>query len=158
MGFRSLIEFNKALLAKQVWRIIQKPDSFLARILKARYFQQSDIMDAPKGSNSSFIWQSILWSRDLLAKGLRWRVGNGQCIKALEDAWIPDLWTGKSSAPSVVLHVQDFIGANGEWNEEALKVHFPDFEVGLILSISLINLGGEDKRYWKWDYKGNYSV
>lgn len=55
MGFRDFTHFNKALLAKQVWRIIENPESLVARLLKARYFKHMDIMDAPIGNNPSFI-------------------------------------------------------------------------------------------------------
>lgn len=37
LGFRNLIEFNRALLAKQIWRISNEPLSLMAQILKARY-------------------------------------------------------------------------------------------------------------------------
>lgn len=72
-GFRSMVEFNKALVAKQVWRIFQYPDSLMARILKAKYFPHMDIMDASLGYNPSYIWRSIILSRDLISKGLIWR-------------------------------------------------------------------------------------
>lgn len=39
LGFRSLTEFNKALLAKQVWRITHDPTTPEAKILKACYFK-----------------------------------------------------------------------------------------------------------------------
>lgn len=39
LGFRDLMEFNVALLAKQLWRIITGPNLLMSRILKARYFQ-----------------------------------------------------------------------------------------------------------------------
>lgn len=89
----------------------------MAHILKARYFKHTDIMDAQRGSNPSFIWQSILWSMDILAKGFRWRVGDGKSINAFKDAWIPYLWYGiglvySTLTPSTKL--KEFIGSNGE--------------------------------------------
>lgn len=91
MGFRSLLAFNKSLLAKQIWRVIQPPNSLLARVLKSKYFKNSDIMQAVLGANPSYVWRSILWSRDLIRGGLCWRVGNGQHIQALTDPWITSI-------------------------------------------------------------------
>lgn len=70
MAFRDLSVFNKALLAKQVWRMIENSDHMVTKVFKAQYFKNMDIMEAPLGSNPSYIWRSLLWSRDILPKGI----------------------------------------------------------------------------------------
>lgn len=50
LGFRDIELFNLALLARQVWRILQSPDSLGARILNVMYFPKTYIMHASLGS------------------------------------------------------------------------------------------------------------
>uniref|UniRef100_A0A8I6XXP6 Uncharacterized protein n=1 Tax=Hordeum vulgare subsp. vulgare TaxID=112509 RepID=A0A8I6XXP6_HORVV len=38
LGFRDMDCFNIAMLSRQIWRLIQCPDSLCAKVLKARYF------------------------------------------------------------------------------------------------------------------------
>lgn len=52
--------FNKAMVAKQAWDILEKPTSLAAKIHKAQYFPQGDFMKASSGSSLSMIWKSIL--------------------------------------------------------------------------------------------------
>jgi hypothetical protein len=59
LGFRDLVIFNRALLAKQGWRIMQDPNSHTARILKAKYFPNSSFLEVPIGSRVSYIWRSV---------------------------------------------------------------------------------------------------
>jgi hypothetical protein len=81
MGFHDLSCFNKALLAKQVWRLWKTPDSLIAKIIKAKYFLNCLVLEAFLGKKPSFAWRSIHSSRDLLREGLVWRVGNGKTIR-----------------------------------------------------------------------------
>lgn len=95
MGFRDLTLFNKALLAKQVWNMITNPESLVSKVFKARYFKYVDIMDAAIGANPSYIWRSLLWSRDILKTGTFWKIRNGESINARKDKWIPSLTSGR---------------------------------------------------------------
>ncbi|KAH9723274.1 hypothetical protein KPL70_007064 [Citrus sinensis] len=84
IGFREFSSFNQTLIAKQRWRILHNPDSLMAKILKAKYFKHINFMEAKLGSNPSFVWRSILWGKQVLHKGLRWRIvksGYQQAIK-----------------------------------------------------------------------------
>jgi len=64
LGFRDLVTFNKALLAKQGWRLLQDPSSLLATILKEKYFPNSNFLGAKLGSRPSFAWRSLFDARD----------------------------------------------------------------------------------------------
>lgn len=47
-------------------------------------------MTAKVGWNPSFIWRSLLWGRELLKEGLRWRVANGKKVLVYRDKWVPN--------------------------------------------------------------------
>lgn len=49
LGFRDLGIFNYALLAKQVWGLMINGNSLCARILKAKYFSNCDVLDSCLG-------------------------------------------------------------------------------------------------------------
>ena len=89
MGFHDLRLFNKALLSKQGWKLIQHPNSLIGRIYKAKYYPHSSFLEAKVPNHSSFIWRSLASARDLIGKGSRWRVGNGNKIRIWQDNWIP---------------------------------------------------------------------
>ncbi|KAL5577974.1 hypothetical protein UlMin_019673 [Ulmus minor] len=71
IGFRDLRCFNQALLAKQGWRLLKKPDSLVTKVLKACYYPSRDILTAKKRSKPSFVWRSIIWGREVIEKGSR---------------------------------------------------------------------------------------
>lgn len=75
LGFRDLHIFNQAMLAKQSWRIIRRPNKILAKVLRGKYFKIGNFLNA--SHKLSYAYQSILWGRALFKKGYRWKVGNG---------------------------------------------------------------------------------
>lgn len=48
MGFRDLRLFNLAMLDIQGWQLIEKPESLCARVLKGRYYHDSDFLSATR--------------------------------------------------------------------------------------------------------------
>jgi hypothetical protein len=71
---------NKALLAKQGWLLIKSSESLAGKIIKAKYYPNSSFLEASLWSKPSFAWRSIYGTRELLAEGFMWRVGNGHRI------------------------------------------------------------------------------
>lgn len=59
LGFRELESFNKALLAKQMWRALNNPCSLAARVLKEKYYKQTSVLEARFGNNLSLIQRSL---------------------------------------------------------------------------------------------------
>ena len=77
MSFKDLKAFNLALLAKQCWQITQNSESLTHRVLKAKYFLQTNFMEAQLGKKPSYTWKSLVAARKVLDQGLRWNIGNG---------------------------------------------------------------------------------
>jgi hypothetical protein len=88
-----------AILAKQGWRLIQNPDSFCARILKAKYFPNTSLLSATLKDGCSYTWRSIMQGVEVLRDGVIWRVVNGQSIKIWEDPWVPRDMSRKPITP-----------------------------------------------------------
>jgi hypothetical protein len=70
LGFRDLICFNNALLAKQCWHLMQYPDSLTAKIVKAKYYSTGFLLSAKLGNKPLYAWRSILEGRDLYEEGI----------------------------------------------------------------------------------------
>jgi putative lipase involved disintegration of autophagic bodies len=91
LGFRDLIIFNKALLAKQCWRLIQYPHSLVCQILKAKYFPNSSLLESEIGKRPSYMWRSFMAAKDIFFHGIIWRIGDGKSIKVWGDNWLPNI-------------------------------------------------------------------
>ncbi|XP_074356699.1 putative mitochondrial protein AtMg00310 [Apium graveolens] len=75
ISFRDFYDFNLAMLAKQGWRFLSKPDSIASKLFRALYFPEHDFLSANLGYNPSFVWRSIWESIPLLKSGVRWMIG-----------------------------------------------------------------------------------
>lgn len=66
MGFLYIHYFNLAILPKQAWRLIEKPDSLCTSVLRAKYFPNGDLLITSFKKGSLFTWQSIMAGSILL--------------------------------------------------------------------------------------------
>ena len=151
MGFRDLESFNRALLAKQVWRLLLEPDSLCARVFRARYYPDGKLLNAKQKSGSSYTWQSILAGLECFRKGYIWRVGDGSQIKIWEDSWIPTSHNLKVLTPrgnNLLTTVDELVNPiTWTWDEELIKDLFWTVDANRILQIPLVQ-GREDVVAW----------
>ncbi|KAF5450327.1 hypothetical protein F2P56_030688 [Juglans regia] len=126
LGFRELESFNRALLAKQCWRILTNPNSIATKVLKDKYHRKTEVLEASLGRGPSLIWRSLMGSMELLNEGLVWRVGNGQNIQIWRDKWVPKQSSYMNQSPNQFLNkeakVAELIdeGKRG-WNEDLVR-------------------------------------
>ena len=88
MGFNDLNLFNLALLAKQGWRLQSNLAPLFYCVYKAKYFPKCDFLEASLGRQPSFPWRSIWAAQDMVKRGLRWQVGDGEKAQVWKDKWL----------------------------------------------------------------------
>ncbi|KAL5768296.1 hypothetical protein ACOSQ2_015079 [Xanthoceras sorbifolium] len=161
LGFRKFQAFNQAMLAKQGWRILNDPSSLLSRVLKAKYFPNTNFLSSKIGWNPSFVWRSILWGRDVINKGLRWKIEDGQSISVYDDPWLPRNSSFKVYSPRLLpdgVSVSALIGSPGRWSRNLVQFYFSPEEADIILSIPLCSSPLRDSLLWHFDKRGCFSV
>lgn len=72
MRFRKFHDFNISMLAKQAWRLIQHPNSLIVKLFKSIYYLRNSFVYASfwVGTRPSFIWRSILESKNIVKDGV----------------------------------------------------------------------------------------
>lgn len=162
MGFRDLEAFNLALLGKHGWRFMLHPESLCSRVMKTRYFPDSDFMAATIPKTASPIWRAIVAGRKALELGLIKRVGDGSTISIWEDKWIPDTISMapmvKPANTSLVLVNELIDQVNWTWRHDLVRATFLAPDAQAILNIPLRNGGGEDFQAWAFESTGIYTV
>lgn len=88
LGFKDIAGFNQTLLGKQAWKVIQDPDCLLSRLLKSKYFDDSDFFTTQEGRRPSFGWRGILHGKELLQMGLKKKIGDVRYTFVWSEQWI----------------------------------------------------------------------
>ncbi|XP_027062993.2 uncharacterized protein [Coffea arabica] len=161
LGFKDVEAFNQALLGKQVWRILTKPNLLVSKVLKSRYSPQEPILQCNLAKNASWIWQGLMGARSLITAGMIRRIGNGRSTNIWRHKWIPDSETGKPTT-SRGIHcelekVEELISQH-RWNRNIIFRYFNRSDAQKILAIPLSLADREDSFYWQPKEGGMYTV
>ncbi|XP_013589029.1 uncharacterized protein LOC106404232 [Brassica napus] len=135
IGFRMIHEFNLALLGKQLWRLVQFPDSLVARVLRGRYYRLSSSLRVHSASSTSA-------ARKLLLLGIRQKIHSGYEVRVWEDPWIPTTPARPAIPLKPVMHpnmrVNDLINQESrDWDVSLLENYVNRADIPLIRSLAI---------------------
>lgn len=162
MGFRDFRDFNLAMLGKHGWRFITNPNSLVSRVFKAKYFPDSDFMEAKIGNNPSSVWRSIWEAKHVISAGMRWKIGSGNSVNIIGQPWLFD-----DNNPFITSSVQGLENRKVSdlmtmeyraWEEEILRDMFNVRDQQCIRSVPLNENQDEDTLYWGKEVSGQYTV
>ncbi|KAH9750457.1 reverse transcriptase domain-containing protein [Citrus sinensis] len=163
IGFKKLHAFNLAMLGKQGWKLMTKPNSLVAQILKARYYSRTSFAGATLGHNPSYAWRSIMAAKQVVIEGSRIRIGDGEQTFIGKDPWLPDSECGfintllseqvKAAQVSSLM-----VPSTRTWDSDILNDIFNERDKNLIWQIPLSNRSNADSWYWMHEAKGVYTV
>jgi len=161
LGFRDIHLFNLAMLAKQVWRLWQQPDSLCSRVLKAKYFPHTSVLEAKPKTGMSYTWRSILGGLDVVKKGMVWRVGDGAGLNIWLDPWIPREFSRRPRTPRghiLLSEMAELIDPyTGQWDVQLVRDTFWEEDAELILALP-VHQGRDNNLAWHYDKHGVFSV
>lgn len=163
IGFRSLYGFNIDLIGKQCWKFLKDPSSLVARLYKAKYFPDNHFLEARKQAGASYIWTCMMTALNVLKKGFRWIVSNGQSINALRDPWLKDkvgfCVDQDRSYGGEETRVSDlFVDNSRMWDAQKVLELFSSEHASMILATRVHNSVAEDRVVWAVSTDGHYSV
>lgn len=163
LGMKSLKSFNVAMLAKQGWRILKNENPLVSAIMKARYFPNSEFLEAEVGINPSFVWRSIVSAQEAIKAGCRRKIGNGTTTKVWNVQWLPDPENGcmTTSMPAQLqnITVDGFMDTGqNRWDLEVVRDICNDRDFNLIKRIPIPVEQKEDSWFWFRDDSGVFTV
>eukprot|EP01018_Ginkgo_biloba_P025766 Gb_06136 [translate_table: standard] len=92
ISLRNLKDMNKDLIGKLVWKLVTMESSVWTRILRAKYLGSlREFLGQNPLPQGSMFWNNLQMCRDLLSKGTRWKIGNGQNVDFWNDAWLEEV-------------------------------------------------------------------
>ena len=163
LGFKDLTDFNTAMLGKQLWRLIEKPNTLFSRVFKGRYYRNASLLEPIRSYSPSYGWRSIVSARSMVSKGLIKRVGSWSSISVWNDPWLPTTRLRPANKNQQNhypdLTVDSLIDPTSQnRNSQALRALVDPQDVKIIESLPLSRTQMVDRDGWHFTNNGKYTV
>ncbi|CAM8977245.1 unnamed protein product [Rhodiola kirilowii] len=120
LGFREFSLMNKAMLAKQGWRILTEPSLLVSRLLKAKYFPCTDLFNAAIGTRPSYGWRGIREALEIVKQGALWNPSDAKYYWKEEGSGVFTVRTAYKLAVSMEKRRQHGVGEQS--NDRQIQV------------------------------------
>ena len=143
--------------------MINNPNSLCYQVFKARFFPECSILEAEDSKVGSYAWKTILSARDVIRKGMVWRIGNGESVRIKQDKWLPSQLS-RSVASQIPLmspdtKVSELIDQDkAAWKSEVVQQLFLPQEASEILGIPLSERLPPDRIVWACTPSGMFTT
>lgn len=77
------------MLTKQGCRLLNNANFLVTRVMKVKYYPETDFLQVKIGTNSNYMWRSIIATQDIIGKESRKRIGDGETINVWKIPWFP---------------------------------------------------------------------
>ncbi|KAF5448516.1 hypothetical protein F2P56_029042 [Juglans regia] len=147
LGIRTMSSFNSALVLKNVWSLLNGPNSLWKEVISKKYLGSKTFFEAaPKVSDSRF-WKSLLKQREFLRSSACYQINNGSSTKVWTGPWIPTIHNfipdpnpENNLDPNLNMTVSELILEEPRrWNVLLFNTLFSDHSSREIQKISLAN-------------------
>ncbi|XP_056695450.1 uncharacterized protein [Spinacia oleracea] len=165
LGIKDPKKFNKALLAKKGWKIINDTNSLLSKTFSAKYKINKESLFKDKWNKegqASWGWRGVKWGLELVREGSYWAIGDG-CLAKCDHPWV--LGERPVWKPSInnQIRKEDMVRSlinedTNEWDNLKLEQNFSTNTITKILSIEIMERGSQDDLVWKKEKMGYYTV
>lgn len=101
--------------------------------------------------------------REVLGRGLRWNIGNGQSVRIWANIWLPIPNSFKVVSPRLQAFDGDMVATLLDreiagWDKNLVRGNFLPNEVESILSIPTSHNFPDDALVWAWTQNGRFTM
>lgn len=158
MGIKNFSIFNKALISKFAWSLLNNTDTHWKKFLASKSLKTSSFEEVNYKASDSWLWKGFLKSRDFVKKSMCIQINNGTTTRVWIDPWIPNMPTltpllnpNNSNIDHEIKVAELTLEEPRRWNNLFLQALFTQDSINAIqkLPLSTINYSSiEDKPKW----------
>ena len=151
------------MIGKQLWRLIEKPNTLFSRVFKGRYYRHASPLEPIRSYSPSYGWRSIVSARSLVSKWLIKRVGTGSSISVWNDPWLPTTRPRPANKNQHNLYpdltVDSLIDSTSRrWNLQVIRTLVDPQDVKIIEIIPLSRNQMVDREGWHFTNNEKFTV